>query len=385
MEDAHKKGFLTEQALEEIRKEGEKKVEDLFPPAKEFEGLDEEVTKRWYDWDNKSWETGKCTVAIAKEQFAEGGMRVAHFMLVKNPGKEPERWVAKRQKEDPDDETVYDADVIMQAACQAIAKAFNARVGPADSVEFVDCHTIKTASGTWWACEPYLQGKYIKYNNNYGYVDKRARNTPQAFTHFSYEFTNKKMMVVDIQGVDDKYTDPQIHTADGQGFGMGNIGKKGMERFLKTHWCNSLCMYLGLEFCTPKILGVKRHHKHKDSGTHHRGSVSASDQVEFKLSDYLGDLEPKKGGATADDLALLGIDEKQFNAIVVIFRELDKDGSGYLDKEELYQIFQKAKVSENKTTEAEAFLQFISRMETKVNENGKVYFKDFLLCWTGND
>ena len=184
MEDAHKKGFLTEQALEEIRKEGEKKVEDLFPPAKEFEGLDEEVTKRWYDWDNKSWETGKCTVAIAKEQFAEGGMRVAHFMLVKNPGKEPERWVAKRQKEDPDDETVYDADVIMQAACQAIAKAFNARVGPADSVEFVDCHTIKTASGTWWACEPYLQGKYIKYNNNYGYVDKRARNTPQAFTHF---------------------------------------------------------------------------------------------------------------------------------------------------------------------------------------------------------
>ena len=33
----------------------------------------------------------------------------------------------------------------------------------------------------------------------------------------SYEFTNKKMMVVDIQGVDDKYTDPQIHTADGQG------------------------------------------------------------------------------------------------------------------------------------------------------------------------
>lgn len=32
----------------------------------------------------------------------------------------------------------------------------------------------------------YLRGKYRKYNNNYGYVGKDARNTPQAFTHFSY-------------------------------------------------------------------------------------------------------------------------------------------------------------------------------------------------------
>lgn len=31
-------------------------------------------------------------------------------------------------------------------------------------------------------------------NNNYGFVRKGARNTPQAFSHFSYEFTSHKMM-----------------------------------------------------------------------------------------------------------------------------------------------------------------------------------------------
>lgn len=38
-----------------------------------------------------------------------------------------------------------------------------------------------------------------KHNNNYGYVARHSRNTPQAFSHFSYEYTDGKMMVVDIQ------------------------------------------------------------------------------------------------------------------------------------------------------------------------------------------
>ena len=34
----------------------------------------------------------------------------------------------------------------------------------------------------------------------------------QAFSHFTYQHTQGRMIVVDIQGVDDTYTDPQIHS-----------------------------------------------------------------------------------------------------------------------------------------------------------------------------
>ena len=52
------------------------------------------------------------------------------------------------------------------------------------------------------------------------------------------------------QGVGDFYTDPQIHTWDGDGFGMGNLGAEGIERYLAScgaaHAHNALIGKLGL-------------------------------------------------------------------------------------------------------------------------------------------
>lgn len=48
---------------------------------------------------------------------------------------------------------------------------------------------------------------------------------PQAFSHFTFERSGHQLIVVDIQGVGDLYTDPQIHTEKGTDFGDGNLGR----------------------------------------------------------------------------------------------------------------------------------------------------------------
>lgn len=55
----------------------------------------------------------------------------------------------------------------------------------------------------------------------------------QAFSHFTFERSGHQLIVVDIQGVGDLYTDPQIHTESGTDFGDGNLGKNQLFYFTK--------------------------------------------------------------------------------------------------------------------------------------------------------
>jgi len=381
LEALHRRGLLPTAALGEAARAVEEEEEpvDPFPSLEDLPV--EDVVKRWYDWDKKAWESAPAKVKIQTKHFSEGGMRTAHFMHLIHPDGTAERMVAKRQKSGTNDPEEYDTDVVMQAACQAVAKAFN-QYDPIKRVEFVDCFVVMRKDKTWWGVESYLLGKYVKYNNNFGFVGKDARNTPQAFSHFSYQYTQGKLMIVDIQGVGDKYTDPQIHTSDGKGYGQGNMGPMGIERFLKSHWCNPICLSLKLPFHTPRKFGIHLHKSPKDSGTVQNRTPGTI--VTAKVGDFLGDVRPAPDGASAEDLALLGLSSRAFNQLVDVFNQLDKDHSGFLDKEELYVVFQKAKVGGTKSKNFEEFVAFASRVESQLNAEGRLSFKAFLLCWTDN-
>jgi Alpha-kinase family/von Willebrand factor type A domain len=79
----------------------------------------------------------------------------------------------------------------------------------------------------------------------------------QAFSHFTYVFTNKKILVCDLQGVYNtdtvppsfELTDPAIHYYSKKGrrmvYGRTDKGKRGMDRFMKTHQCSELCPLIG--------------------------------------------------------------------------------------------------------------------------------------------
>ena len=50
-----------------------------------------------------------------------------------------------------------------------------------------------------FACEPYIEGRYVKYSNNWGFVSSDDRNTPHAFSHFTHYVSGGKYIVVDVQ------------------------------------------------------------------------------------------------------------------------------------------------------------------------------------------
>jgi hypothetical protein len=79
------------------------------------------------------------------------------------------------------------------------------------------------------------------------------------------------MLICDIQGVNDLYTDPQIHNRDGTGFGRGNLGSRGFDRFLATHRCNHICRYLKLPQINAKL---------DDAGTRPATTIMSYHQVD---------------------------------------------------------------------------------------------------------
>lgn len=110
--------------------------------------------------------------------------------------------------------------------------------------------------------EPYLAGDYVKHSDNAGHRETDDE-TAACFSYFSYILSQKMLVVCDIQGVGTFYTDPQIHTIDGEGFGAGNLGAEGIRRFLRTHRHNLLCEELGgqswtVELVLAKLLHVQR-------------------------------------------------------------------------------------------------------------------------------
>nr|XP_051676048.1 alpha-protein kinase 1 isoform X2 [Oryctolagus cuniculus] len=104
--------------------------------------------------------------------------------------------------------------------------------------------------------EPYMLGEFVKLSNNTKVVKTEYKATEYglAYGHFSYEYSNHKDVVVDLQGWvtgDGKgliyLTDPQIHSVD-QKTVATNFGKRGIFYFFNYQHvkCNEICHRLCL-------------------------------------------------------------------------------------------------------------------------------------------
>lgn len=263
------------------------------------------------------WTSSRIKVKLDTQPFARGGLRQVFHMqdlsATASSDSGTESYVAKvaiNPHENPD---TYFRDVEMQAVASKFAKLYNS-YNPPRRVEFLEAWILQlmppsgdqedpsemTLSGTICGVEPFIAGEYHKHNNNFGFVSDFERNTPQAFSHFTYEASGHQILVVDIQGVGDHYTDPQIHTCRGKEFGKGNLARRGFERFLESHRCNLICRYLKLPLNNPKddepVDGVNGE---SGGAVDPKGTVPAQpfmsqprvrvDRVDSELCHYYGD------------------------------------------------------------------------------------------------
>ena len=113
----------------------------------------------------------------------------------------------------------------------------------------------KTDEGETLTVEEFVPGEFVKYINNNGIPCVSDNNVigkkAQCLSHFSYERSGTKLMVVDIQGSGYQLYDPEIATSslydDSQFlFCTGNLAHFAIENFVSKHRCTTFCTLAGL-------------------------------------------------------------------------------------------------------------------------------------------
>eukprot|EP00112_Aurelia_sp_Birch-Aquarium-sp1_P010918 Seg2308.6 transcript_id=Seg2308.6/GoldUCD/mRNA.D3Y31 product="Transient receptor potential cation channel subfamily M member 6" protein_id=Seg2308.6/GoldUCD/D3Y31 len=223
-----------------------------------------------FDFGMQTWSTLPQVIQLSvdEEPFAEGGFRKA-FKAKGSCEKFQGHWVVKKYKaetltsiEELGQTPELQAKRCVQMNClaQHFAAKFehNVRENKLDdfgkTFKYNDVYLCQLPSQEYVTIEKFIYGTFEKHINNTGAISSAetviARKA-SAFVHFSYEQSQRKLMVVDIQGCGYTLMDPEIATIKRQEddqylFCAGNLGSYAIQTFADSHECNTFCKDLQL-------------------------------------------------------------------------------------------------------------------------------------------
>ena len=201
----------------------------------------------------------KYKLIVDSKPFSEGSFKLAYKARMISP-RECDVVVKMPKDGRTMENNYYEVDVKSATKAEELAKAFNEASGTSRPLHFRQPIPMKVitgpqsqfTNGSYVLVEAYLEGEYMKWNNNFDYVNEEDKTSLQAFSHFTYMKTNGKLLICDIQGVKDKnqysLTDPAIHSDTPGKYGETDLGLiEGMKAFFKKHKCEGYCSKLGLQ------------------------------------------------------------------------------------------------------------------------------------------
>ena len=207
-------------------------------------------------------------LALDKSPFSIGGFRSA-FMAKTIKGLPEEQYVLKRYKDEEASAIEklsgsLEANTRKAVQMNALARNFAQNMQLESPLEFGKSFTytkvyFSTLHGQYVTLENYLEGDpFEKYINNDGYVcgdDVGVISLKaETFSHYTYERSDKQLMVLDIQGIGYNLCDPEIASSrlrEGDDkspilFCTGNLSETAINNFLTGHSCNKFCRLLQL-------------------------------------------------------------------------------------------------------------------------------------------
>lgn len=231
----------------------------------------------WFDVENCKWITiPSIEVEIEKNSFASGAFRDAFKAKRTKKTNLGDDWVIKKYSEQSIDTITNTLKMPLenhtrkQVQMHAVARNITARFATKVPVEFGSVFKYgKVYYSTWNECpvtvEEFVPGDFSKYVNNDGQcVVSPSKEYDEIFqkaqclTHFSYLYSKKKLMVLDIQGSKYQLYDPELATAELNEedeesderseffFCAGNLSSLSIDRFKEGHKCNKFCEMMEL-------------------------------------------------------------------------------------------------------------------------------------------
>ena len=208
-------------------------------------------------------------IKVAQQPFAVGGQKlVYHAYKV-----DAQEHIVMKQSKWTDPRSNCIKRCLETAQVHAIAANFSAAFNreaavhaDASPIEFVSVGVMLVPDGSqphYFTYEPYIKklstSDYIKFTSNFDYLlsggkydeDQIYNDTCQAFSHFTWVKSGRKLVVCDLQGVKSRFklilTDPAIHYTNILCHGSTNLGMKGIDKFFQVHKCNDICRALKLD------------------------------------------------------------------------------------------------------------------------------------------
>ena len=134
-----------------------------------------------------------CNNYVAKSYMAEDTPKETYFEDVKLQ-MDAKLWGEEYNRHNPPKKV----DIFQMAVLEMVERKGTYII---HTIKMCNKITFLLSGSPLFHVEHYIDGEYVKYNSNSGYVDNRlARQTPHAFSHFTFERSGHELIVVDIQG-----------------------------------------------------------------------------------------------------------------------------------------------------------------------------------------